>query len=164
RGADVCLSDINEAMLRVGRDRLLERGLVLPLAVADAEQLPFRASGFDAVSIAFGLRNCTDKDRVLAEAFRVLRLGGRFFCLEFSRPAVAALEPLYDAYSFRVLPWLGARVAGDRDSYQYLAESIRTFPPQGALAAMLARAGFARVLVRNLSGGIVAIHSGWKCA
>lgn len=164
RGAVVCLTDINESMLRVGRDRLLDRGLVLPVAVADAQALPFGPGRFDAVTIAFGLRNCTNKDTVLAEAFRVLRPGGKFFCLEFSRLAVAALEPAYDAYSFRVLPWLGARVAGDAESYRYLAESIRTFPPQETLQRMVAAAGFARPSFRNLSGGIVAIHSGWKLA
>jgi demethylmenaquinone methyltransferase/2-methoxy-6-polyprenyl-1,4-benzoquinol methylase len=164
RGARVVLSDINEAMLRTGRDRLLERGSVIPVLAADAERLPFADRKFDAVTIAFGLRNCTNKDAVLREAHRVLRPGGRFFCLEFSRIAVAALEPLYDAWSFRALPWLGARVAGDAGSYQYLAESIRTFPPQEELRRMLAEAGFARAAFRNLSGGIVAIHSGWRLA
>ena len=164
RGAEPLLTDINESMLRVGRDRLLERGKVLALLVPDAERLPFAAGRFDAVTIAFGLRNCTHKDAVLAEAHRVLRPGGRFFCLEFSRVAVAALEPLYDAYSFRVLPWLGARVAGDAESYRYLAESIRTFPPQEVLVRMMTSTGFARSTYRNLSGGIVAIHSGWKLA
>jgi demethylmenaquinone methyltransferase/2-methoxy-6-polyprenyl-1,4-benzoquinol methylase len=164
RGAQAILTDINESMLRVGRDRLLERGQVVPLLAADAERLPFAPGTFDAATIAFGLRNCTNKDAVLREAFRVLRPGGRFFCLEFSRLAVAALEPLYDAYSFRVLPWLGQRVAGDAESYRYLAESIRTFPPQEVLQGMLAAAGFGRAAYRNLSGGIVAIHSGWKLA
>ena len=116
----------------------------------------------DAVSMAFGLRNCTDKDAVLREARRVLRPGGRFLCLEFSRVQVAALAPLYDAWSFRVLPRLGRMVAGDADSYRYLAESIRMFPDQETLAVMLAAAGFARVKVQNLSGGIAAIHSGWR--
>jgi demethylmenaquinone methyltransferase/2-methoxy-6-polyprenyl-1,4-benzoquinol methylase len=162
-GAAVVLSDINEAMLRTGRDRLIDAGQAeIPPLVADAEALPFGRGTFDAVTIAFGLRNCTNKDAVLAEAHRVLRPGGRFFCLEFSRLQVAALAPAYDAWSFRALPWLGARVAGDADSYQYLAESIRTFPSQEKLAALFRSAGFARVSVRNLSGGIVAIHSGWK--
>jgi demethylmenaquinone methyltransferase/2-methoxy-6-polyprenyl-1,4-benzoquinol methylase len=164
RGAQVLLSDINESMLRTGRDRLLERGSVVPVLAADAERLPFTDRTFDAVTIAFGLRNCTDKDAVLREAHRVLRPGGRFFCLEFSKIAVVALEPLYDAWSFRALPWLGARVAGDAGSYQYLAESIRTFPPQEILRHMLTEAGFARASFRNLSGGIVAIHSGWRLA
>jgi demethylmenaquinone methyltransferase / 2-methoxy-6-polyprenyl-1,4-benzoquinol methylase len=114
------------------------------------------------VSIAFGLRNCTDKAAVLAEARRVLRPGGRFFCLEFSHVNVVALQPLYDAWSFRVLPALGRWVAHDEASYRYLAESIRTFPDQETLAVMMTDAGFARVAVRNLSGGIAAIHSGWR--
>jgi demethylmenaquinone methyltransferase/2-methoxy-6-polyprenyl-1,4-benzoquinol methylase len=114
------------------------------------------------VSIAFGLRNCTDKQAVLSEARRVLMPGGRFFCLEFSRVQVAVLQPLYDAWSFRGLPLLGRCVAGDAESYRYLAESIRTFPDQEALADMMRQAGFARVGVRNLSGGIAAIHSGWR--
>jgi demethylmenaquinone methyltransferase/2-methoxy-6-polyprenyl-1,4-benzoquinol methylase len=114
------------------------------------------------VSIAFGLRNCTDKAAVLAEARRVLRPGGRFLCLEFSRVQVAALIPFYEAWSFQVLPRLGQMVVGDAESYRYLAESIRTFPGQEELAAMMRAAGFARVTVRNLSGGIAAIHSGWR--
>ena len=129
---------------------------------ADAERLPLPDRCVEKVSIAFGLRNCTDKPAVLREARRVLRPGGRFHCLEFSQVEVAALAPLYDAWSFRVLPALGARVAGDADSYRYLAESIRTFPDQEALADMMRDAGLERVSWRSLSGGIVAVHSGWR--
>ena len=163
-GGPALLSDINPAMLAVGRERATARGRLaeLSLLVADAEHLPLPDRCMDAVSIAFGLRNCTDKPAVLAEARRVLRPGGRFFCLEFSRVQVAALQPLYDAWSFAVLPRLGAAVAGDGPSYRYLVESIRTFPDQPTLAAMLERAGLARVEVQNLSGGIAAIHSGWR--
>ena len=163
-GGPVLLSDVNASMLGVARDRALSRGLtgLSSLMVADAERLPLPDRSVDRVSIAFGLRNCTDKAAVLAEARRVLMPGGRFFCLEFSRVQVAALQPLYDAWSFRVLPLLGGRVAGDAASYQYLAESIRTFPDQDALAGMLRDAGLSRVTVRNLSGGIAAIHSGWR--
>jgi demethylmenaquinone methyltransferase/2-methoxy-6-polyprenyl-1,4-benzoquinol methylase len=130
--------------------------------VADAEHLPLPDRAVDTVTIAFGLRNCTDKDAVLAEARRVLRPGGRFLCLEFSRLQVAAMAPVYDTWSFKVLPRLGQLVAGDSDSYQYLAESIRTFPDQATLAGMFRNAGFSRVTVRNLSGGIAAIHQGWR--
>ncbi|MBO0711800.1 MAG: class I SAM-dependent methyltransferase [Acetobacteraceae bacterium] len=163
-GGPAILSDINLAMLEVGRDRALERGLVrgLSLVVADAEALPLPDRIVDRVSIAFGLRNCTDRPAVIAEARRVLRPGGRFFCLEFSHFQLAALAPLYDAWCFRVLPRLGKIVARDAASYRYLAESIRTFPDQEELAAMLATGGFERVTVRNLSGGIAAIHSGWR--
>jgi len=163
-GGKVLLSDINPAMLEVARDRALNRGIVdrLDFLVADAEHLPLPDRTFDRVSIAFGLRNCTDKDAVLREARRVLKPGGKFFCLEFSRMQVVALMPVYDAWSFRVLPRLGQLVAKDADSYRYLAESIRTFPDQDRLAAMMRTAGFARVEVRNLSGGIAAIHSGWR--
>ncbi|HVC60447.1 MAG TPA: class I SAM-dependent methyltransferase [Acetobacteraceae bacterium] len=163
-GGPVLLSDINASMLAVARDRALERGVVgdLALLVADAERLPLPDRAVQRVSIAFGLRNCTDKAAVLREARRVLRPGGRFCCLEFSRVQVAALLPLYDAWSFRVLPRLGRVVAQDAGSYQYLAESIRTFPDQATLAAMLREVGFARVNVRNLSGGIAAIHTGWR--
>jgi demethylmenaquinone methyltransferase / 2-methoxy-6-polyprenyl-1,4-benzoquinol methylase len=163
-GGPAILSDINPAMLEVGRDRAIEHGYVADLAflVADAEALPIPSASMDVVSMAFGLRNCTDKDAVLAEARRVLRPGGRFLCLEFSRLEIAALIPLYEAWSFKVLPRLGRVFAGDADSYRYLAESIRMFPDQQALAEMMRSAGFSRVVARNLSGGIAAIHSGWK--
>jgi demethylmenaquinone methyltransferase/2-methoxy-6-polyprenyl-1,4-benzoquinol methylase len=149
-GGPAILSDINAAMLAVGRDRLTGRGHLAGL------------SCLDVVGMAFGLRNCTDKDSVLAEARRVLKPGGRFLCLEFSHVTIPALAPLYDAWSFKVLPRLGQVVAGDADSYQYLAESIRMHPDQDALAAMMQTAGFERVRVENLAGGIAAIHSGWR--
>lgn len=163
-GGPVLLTDINNAMLSVGRDRATERGLLdrISFAVADAEKLPLPDGCVDRVSIAFGLRNCTDKDAVLREARRVLKPGGRFLCLEFSNVNIWPLRKLYDTWSFQVLPRLGQVIAGDRDSYQYLAESIRTFPKQEVLAAMMTRAGFQRVSVRNLSGGIAAIHQGWR--
>ena len=163
-GGPVLLSDINASMLAVAQDRALHRGMIgdVSLLVADAERLPLPDRTVDRVSIAFGLRNCTDKAAVLAEARRVLKPGGRFGCLEFSRVQVAVLQPLYDAWSFRVLPRLGGAVAHDAESYQYLAESIRTFPDQAHLAGMLRQAGFSRVDVRNLSGGIAAIHTGWR--
>ncbi len=127
-----------------------------------AEHIPLPDRSVEKVSIAFGLRNCTDKDAVLREARRVLRPGGRFHCLEFSRLEVAALVPLYDAWSFKALPAIGERVAKDRESYEYLAESIRMFPDQETLAGMMRKAGMERVSYRNLSGGIVAIHTGWR--
>ncbi|MEA2787740.1 MAG: demethylmenaquinone methyltransferase / 2-methoxy-6-polyprenyl,4-benzoquinol methylase [Acetobacteraceae bacterium] len=163
-GGLVFLTDINNAMLTVGRDRALNGGYSndVSLVVADAERLPLPDRCFDRVSMAFGLRNCTDKAAVLSEARRVLKPGGRFLCLEFSRVTVHALTPLYDIWSFKVLPRLGRMVAGDADSYRYLAESIRTFPDQEKLAGMMRAAGLARVNVRNLSGGIAAIHSGWR--
>jgi demethylmenaquinone methyltransferase/2-methoxy-6-polyprenyl-1,4-benzoquinol methylase len=163
-GGPVFMTDINYAMLSVGRDRALNRGFAgdVSLVVADAEKLPLPDRCVDRVSIAFGLRNCTDKPAVLREARRVLKPGGRFLCLEFSRVTVAALTPVYDAWSFRVLPRLGRMVAGDADSYRYLAESIRTFPDQARLAGMMREAGLGRVSVRNLSGGIAAIHAGWR--
>ena len=163
-GGPAILSDINAAMLAVGRDRATQRGFAAGLSflAADAERLPLPDRCVDTVSMAFGLRNCTDKPAVLAEALRVLKPGGRFLCLEFSRVQVAALAPLYDAWSFKVLPRLGRMIAGDAESYRYLAESIRMFPDQEALAGMMGAAGFARVRVRNLSGGIAAIHSGWR--
>ncbi len=163
-GGPTILSDINAAMLGVGRDRAITRGLVagLTFLTADAERLPLLDRSVDTVSMAFGLRNCTDKDAVLAEARRVLKPGGRFCCLEFSHVQVAALAPVYDAWSFRVLPRLGRMIAGDADSYQYLAESIRMFPDQEMLSGMMCTAGLSRVSVRNLSGGIAAIHTGWR--
>ncbi|WP_198374814.1 class I SAM-dependent methyltransferase [Neoroseomonas rubea] len=165
RGAGrVILTDVNPAMLEVGRKRALDRGIVdgLDFMVVDAEHIPLPDRSVEKVSIAFGLRNCTDKDAVLREARRVLRPGGRFHCLEFSRLEISALVPLYDAWSFKALPAIGARVAQDRDSYEYLAESIRMFPDQETLAGMMRRAGMERVSFRNLSGGIVAIHTGWR--
>ncbi|MCX7375846.1 MAG: class I SAM-dependent methyltransferase [Alphaproteobacteria bacterium] len=163
-GGPAILSDINESMLTVGRDRLLGKGHAAGLSflVTDAEALPLPDRTVDTVSMAFGLRNCTDKDAVLAEARRVLKPGGRFLCLEFSKVQVAALAPMYDAWSFQVLPRLGQAVAGDADSYQYLAESIRMHPDQDTLAGMMRTAGFEQVKVQNLAGGIAAIHSGWR--
>ena len=163
-GGPAFLTDINAAMLGAGRDRAIGRGLVAPFTytVADAEALPFPDSSVDTVSIAFGLRNCTDKPAVLREARRVLKPGGRFFCLEFSRLQVAVLDGVYDRWSFGVLPRVGRLVAGDGESYRYLAESIRIFPDQESLAAMLASAGLDQVRFENLSGGIAAIHSGWR--
>lgn len=163
-GGPAILSDINASMLAVGRDRALNRGFSseISLVVADAENLPLPGRLVDVVSIAFGLRNCTDKNAVLREAKRVLRPGGRFFCLEFSHVNVAALRPAYDAWSFKMLPRIGKMVAKDEASYQYLAESIRMFPDQETLSAMMREAGFSRVTVRNLTGGIAAMHSGWR--
>lgn len=160
----VVLGDINAAMLRTGRDRLLDRGLVrnLDYAQLNAEVLPFPDSSFDAVTIAFGLRNVTDKDAALLEMKRVLKPGGRVLILEFSAVQSEFLKHLYDFHSFKVLPRLGRLIANDAESYQYLAESIRKHPDQATLKAMLEAAGFAHVDVRNLSAGIVAIHRGYK--
>ncbi len=165
RGAGrVIISDVNPAMLAVAQDRMLERGLAegITFLCADAEHLPLPDRSVEKISMAFGLRNCTDKDAVLREARRVLRPGGRFHCLEFSRVEIDALAKVYDLWSFQVLPRIGARVAKDADSYQYLAESIRMFPDQETLAGMMRNAGLERVSWRNLSGGIVAIHTGWR--
>lgn len=160
-GGEVWLTDINESMLRVGRDRLLDDGLLLPVALADAEKLPFPDNYFRVVTVAFGLRNMTHKDQALAEMRRVLRPGGKLLVLEFSR-VWAPLKPLYDAYSFKILPWLGQKIAGDAESYRYLAESIRMHPDQDTLKAMMEQAGLERVQVFNLAAGVVALHEGIK--
>jgi demethylmenaquinone methyltransferase/2-methoxy-6-polyprenyl-1,4-benzoquinol methylase len=160
----IVLSDINASMLTIGRDRLLDRGVHrnLRCAIANAERLPFRDESFDCVTIGFGLRNVTDKPAALASMRRVLRPGGRLLVLEFSQPALAGLKPLYDLYSFAVLPWLGRNVAKDEASYRYLAESIRRFPDQETLADMMREAGLEDCRYHNLSGGIVALHKGYR--
>ena len=155
-------TDINEAMLRTGRDRLLNEGLVLPTNLCDAEKLPYKDASFDLVSVAFGLRNMTHKDQALAEMCRVLKPGGRLLVLEFSKVA-APLQKPYDWYSFKILPRLGQLIAGDADSYRYLAESIRMHPGQAELKALMKQAGFGHVDVHNLSAGVVALHVGIKC-
>jgi demethylmenaquinone methyltransferase/2-methoxy-6-polyprenyl-1,4-benzoquinol methylase len=163
-GGPAILSDINVSMLRVGLDRATSAGFIADLAflVTDAEALPLPDKSVDRVSMAFGLRNCTNKDRVIAEARRVLRPGGKFLVLEFSKLQVAAFEKIYDAWSFQALPRIGKLVAKDEASYQYLAESIRMFPDQETLKRMMETAGLERVTYRNLSGGIAAIHQGWR--
>jgi demethylmenaquinone methyltransferase/2-methoxy-6-polyprenyl-1,4-benzoquinol methylase len=158
---EVWLTDINESMLRRGRDRLLDQGVILPVAQCNAENLPFPANHFDCVSVAFGLRNMTHKERALAEMFRVLRAGGKAIVLEFSK-IWEPLRAVYDAYSFNVLPLLGKLVAKDEASYRYLAESIRLHPSQEELKAMMTSAGFERVEYFNLSSGIAAVHRGYK--
>jgi demethylmenaquinone methyltransferase / 2-methoxy-6-polyprenyl-1,4-benzoquinol methylase len=155
-------TDINEAMLRTGRDRLLDAGVSLPTLVCDAEKLPFEPDSFDLVSVAFGLRNMTHKDSALAEMNRVLKPGGKLLVLEFSRIA-KPLEKAYDWYSFKVLPRLGKLVAGDDASYRYLAESIRVHPGQEELKALMKSGGFGHVDYHNLTGGVVALHVGIKC-
>jgi demethylmenaquinone methyltransferase / 2-methoxy-6-polyprenyl-1,4-benzoquinol methylase len=155
-------TDINEAMLRTGRDRLIDAGLALPTVVCDAEKLPFEAASFDLVSVAFGLRNMTRKDVALAEMNRVLKPGGKLLVLEFSKVA-KPLEKAYDWYSFNVLPQLGKLVAGDDASYRYLAESIRMHPGQEELKVLMKNGGFGHVDYHNLTGGIVALHVGIKC-
>jgi demethylmenaquinone methyltransferase / 2-methoxy-6-polyprenyl-1,4-benzoquinol methylase len=155
-------TDINEAMLGEGRNRLLNLGVVLPTLVCDAEKLPFASASFDFVSVAFGLRNMTHKEHALAEMQRVLKPGGKLLVLEFSRVA-KPLEKAYDWYSFNILPKLGKLVANDEDSYRYLAESIRMHPDQETLRQMMKDAGFGHVDVHNLSAGVVALHVGIKC-
>jgi demethylmenaquinone methyltransferase/2-methoxy-6-polyprenyl-1,4-benzoquinol methylase len=157
----VWLTDINNAMLSVGRDRLLDEGVITPTAQCDAEKLPFPDNHFDIVTVAFGLRNMTHKEVALAEMRRVLRPGGRLLVLEFSKVA-KPLQPLYDLYSFKVLPWLGEKIAGDAASYKYLAESIRMHPDQETLKGMMEQAGLERVEVFNLTAGVVALHRGYK--
>ena len=160
-GGEVWLTDINRAMLERGRDRLLDRGVTLPAVQCDAEALPFPSDYFDCVSVAFGLRNMTDKQSALAEMRRVLKPAGRLLVLEFSR-VWAPLAKAYDWYSFTVLPWLGRKVAGDEAAYRYLAESIRMHPDQESLKAMLERAGLEKVEYFNLSAGVAALHRGYK--
>lgn len=160
----VVLADINDAMLNAGRDRLLEQGIVgnVDYAQVNAECLPFSENSFDCVTIAFGLRNVTDKQAALGEMQRVLKPGGRALILEFSKPRLPWLAPLYDAYSFTLLPLMGKLVANDADSYRYLAESIRRHPDQDSLKAMMQQAGFENCDYHNMSGGIVAVHRGFK--
>ena len=155
-------TDINASMLSVGRDRLLDAGLVLPTVVCDAEKLPFEAESFDRVSVSFGLRNMTHKDQALAEMQRVLKPGGKLLVLEFSRVA-RPLEKAYEWYSFNILPRLGRLVAGDEASYRYLAESIRMHPGQEELKAMMKKAGFGHVDYHNLTAGVAALHVAIKC-
>jgi demethylmenaquinone methyltransferase/2-methoxy-6-polyprenyl-1,4-benzoquinol methylase len=158
---EVWLTDINASMLTVGRDRLLDQGYLVPAVLCDAENLPFPGDYFDIVTVAFGLRNMTHKERALEEMYRVTRPGGKLMVLEFSK-IWEPLKPAYDAYSFKFLPWLGQRIAGDAKSYQYLAESIRVHPDQEALKAMIEDARWERVQIFNLSAGVVALHEARK--
>ena len=158
---EVWLTDLNRRMLERGRDRLLDAGALAPAVQCDAERLPFPQAYFDCVTVGFGLRNMTRKEHALAEMARVLKPGGRLVVLEFSK-VWAPLAPAYDLYSFRVLPWLGERVAGDAGAYRYLAESIRMHPDQAALKAMIETAGFGRVEFFNLAAGAVAVHRGTR--
>lgn len=157
----VWLTDINHAMLARGRDRMIDHGFAMPVAQCNAEKLPFPDDWFDCVTVAFGLRNMTHKDVALAEMRRVLRPGGRLLVLEFSR-VWKPLSPLYDLYSFKLLPWMGAKVANDPDSYRYLAESIRMHPGQEELKSLMEQVGLGRVDYFNLTAGVVALHRGYK--
>jgi demethylmenaquinone methyltransferase/2-methoxy-6-polyprenyl-1,4-benzoquinol methylase len=160
-GGEVWLTDMNRRMLERGRDRMLDAGLLAPAVQCDAERLPFPPAYFDCVTVGFGLRNMTRKDAALAEMARVLKPGGRLVVLEFSK-VWKPLEPAYDLYSFKVLPWLGERVAGDAAAYKYLAESIRMHPDQATLARMMANAGLSQVEFFNLAAGVVAVHRGYR--
>ena len=160
-GGEVWISDINHRMLERGRDRLLDAGISLPAVQCDAERLPFASGYFDCVTVGFGLRNMTNKDAALAEMTRVLKPGGRLVVLEFSK-VWKPLERAYDLYSFKWLPWLGERVAGDADAYRYLAESIRMHPDQATLARMMEQAGLEKVEYFNLAAGVVAVHKGYR--
>jgi demethylmenaquinone methyltransferase/2-methoxy-6-polyprenyl-1,4-benzoquinol methylase len=163
KGAQITVSDINQDMLDVGVERAMERGIDgLVWSRQNAEELSFPDRFFDAYTIAFGIRNVTRIDQALAEAFRVLRFGGRFFCLEFSTVEWPGFKEVYDAYSHKVVPRLGQAIAGDADSYRYLVESIRKFPPMPQFQQMIREAGFVRTKVEPIMGGLVAIHSGWK--
>jgi demethylmenaquinone methyltransferase/2-methoxy-6-polyprenyl-1,4-benzoquinol methylase len=163
-GTRATISDINAHMLEIGRARVAAKRLddAVTFAEANAEALPFAEKTFDAATIAFGIRNVPRVDSALAEAYRVLKIGGRFFCLEFSAVDVPGLDRLYDLYSFNVIPALGRIVAGDAESYRYLVESIRRFPKPESFAAMMRGAGFARIAIQPMSGGIVTLHSGWR--
>lgn len=160
----VVLADINNAMLSTGRDRLIDKGLVhnIDYAQANAESLPFEDDSFDVITMAFGLRNVTDKDRALESMHRVLKPGGKLLVLEFSKPVLPLLSKAYDAYSFSALPLMGKLVANDADSYRYLAESIRMHPDQDTLESMMINAGFGKTSYHNLTGGVVALHKGYK--
>ena len=160
----VTVCDINAEMLAVGAERAVQRGLdhAVSFEQGNAEELPYPDKSFDCVTIAFGIRNVPRIDRALAEAHRVLKIGGRFLCLEFSSVDVPGLDTLYEFYSFKLIPRIGQAVTGDREAYQYLVESIRKFPRPPAFARMIEAAGFRRVSFRKLTGGVVALHSGWK--
>jgi len=162
--AKVTVCDINAQMLDVGRDRAINRGILknIDWVCGNAESLAFPDNSFDAYTIAFGIRNVTNIDKALAEAYRILKPGGRFLCLEFSKVDMPLLDKIYDIYSFHLLPKFGEIITGDRKSYQYLVESIRQFPDQELFKDMIEEAGFKRVTYRNMTGGIVALHSGWK--